>query len=49
MKYTTIYTGGIWGEKTGKKKDWQQLLAQMPIFKKNKIFVSVCLYGGDLL
>ena len=31
----------IWGEKAEKKKkpksqDWQQLLAQVPIFKKNK-------------
>ena len=31
-----LCTGGIWGEKAEKeKKDWQQLLAQVPIFKKN--------------
>ena len=39
---TKIYNyvlGGIWGEKEEeeKKEDWQQLLAQVPIFKK-KIF-----------
>ena len=29
--------GGIWGEnKAEKKKDWQQLLAQVPILKKKK-------------
>ena len=35
---TKIYNyvlGGIWGEKAEKKEeDWQQLLAQVPIFKK---------------
>ena len=32
-----LYTGGIGGEKAGgKKEDWQQLLAQVPIFKKKK-------------
>ena len=29
-------TGGIWGEKAGKKKDCQQLFAQVPIFKKKE-------------
>ena len=31
-----LCAGGIWGEKAERKKkeDWQQLLAQMPIFKK---------------
>ena len=24
--------GGIWGEKAERKKNWQQLLAQVPIF-----------------
>ena len=37
---TQIYNrvrGQVWGDKAGKKKkDWQQLLAQVPIFKKNK-------------
>ena len=38
---TKIYNcvqGGIWGEKAEKEKeeDWQQLLAQVPIFKKKK-------------
>ena len=30
-----LCTVGIWRDKTGKKKkeDWQQLLAQVPIFK----------------
>ena len=31
-KYTTLY----WGESRGKKEDWQQLLAQVPIFKKTQ-------------
>ena len=31
--------GGFGEEKAGEKKDWQQLLAQMPILKtKNQIF-----------
>ena len=37
---TKIYNyvpGGIWGDKAEKKKkDWPQLLAQVPIFKKKK-------------
>ena len=39
---TKIYNyvpGGIWGgkaEKKKKRKDWPQLLAQAPIFKKKK-------------
>ena len=34
------YILGRWGEKQGgKKKDWQQLLAQVPIFKKTKRIV----------
>ena len=38
-----LCTGGIWGEKAGKKmkEDWQQLLAQVPIFEK-KIKLSFC-------
>ena len=32
-KNIQLCTGGIWG---GKKEDWQQLLAQVPIFKKKK-------------
>ena len=32
-----LCTGGIWGEKAErKKKDWQHLLAQVPISKKRK-------------
>ena len=31
-----LRTRGIWGEKAEEKKDWQQLLAQVPILKKNK-------------
>ena len=35
--YTTMYWGGGGvGEKKQKKNDWQQLLAQAPILKKNK-------------
>ena len=33
LKYATMYWGD---EKQEKKKDWQQLLAQVPIFKKKK-------------
>ena len=39
LKYTTLYWG-IWGGKNKiagekqKKEDWQQLLAQVPIFEK---------------
>ena len=29
-----LCTGGVWGDEAEKKKDWQQLLAQVPIFKK---------------
>ena len=29
-----LCTGGLWGEE--EKKDWQQLLAQVPIFKKKE-------------
>ncbi|GAA9202137.1 hypothetical protein BTM366_14960 [Helicobacter pylori] len=35
-KNIQLCTVGIWGEKAGKKKDWQELLAQVPIFKKKK-------------
>ena len=33
-----LCTGEVWGEEAEKKKeeDWQQLLAQVPIFKKQK-------------
>ena len=38
LEYTTC-TGGLWGkeEKKKKKEDWQQMLAQAPIFKKKKL------------
>ena len=41
LRYATMY-GGVWGDKAEKKrqkerKDWQQLLAQVPIFKKKRI------------
>ena len=39
-----MYSGGLGGEKAERKKkeDWQQLLAQVPIFKeKNKILWEV--------
>ena len=32
-----LFTGGDLGRKMRKKKDWQQLLAQVPIFKKRKM------------
>ena len=31
-----LCTRGAWGDKAEKKKDWQQLLAQVPIFGKKK-------------
>ena len=36
-EYTTMY-GGLWGDKEEEKekKDWQQMLAQVPILKKKK-------------
>ena len=37
---TEIYNyvlGGCGEKKAEKKKDWQQLLAQVPIFKKRKV------------
>ena len=35
---TTIYNYvlGVFGEKKKKKKDWQQMLAQVPIFREKK-------------
>ena len=39
LRYTAVYevAGVVWGDKAEKKKkDWQQLLAQVPIFKKKK-------------
>uniref|UniRef100_A0A8C4MMP7 Dynein axonemal heavy chain 9 n=1 Tax=Equus asinus asinus TaxID=83772 RepID=A0A8C4MMP7_EQUAS len=37
LEYTTMYSG-LWGEGLkNKKEDWQQLLAQVPIFKKKLI------------
>ena len=34
-KNTQLCTGGLWGaEEEEKKEDWQQMLAQVPIFKK---------------
>ena len=41
-KYIQLNTGGIWGEKEGKKKDWQQLLPQVPIFKQKKSITLQC-------
>ena len=35
-KYTTMYWGDLGGG-VQRKEDWQQLLAQVPIFKKKKI------------
>ena len=29
-----LCTGGLWGEGGGEEEDWQQMLAQVPIFKK---------------
>ena len=47
-KSIQLYTGGIWGEKSrGKKKDWQQLLAQVPIFKKTKKKPSKLFWFSD--
>ena len=40
---TKIYNyvqGGFGETKQEKKKDWQQLLAQVPIFKKKKIMLE---------
>ena len=45
LEYTTMYWG-VFGEKKGKKKeDWQQMLAQVPIFKKKKKLGSKNLKG----
>ena len=37
LENTAMYWG-VWGEEEerGKKEDWQQMLAQVPIFKKTK-------------
>ena len=34
LDYTTMYQGDLGRKSRGKKTDWQQLLAQVPIFKK---------------
>ena len=46
---TQLCTGGIWGGKAekNKKEDWQQLLAQVPIFKKKKEKESKDAAGWD--
>ena len=34
-----LYNGGLWGgeeEEKEKKEDWQQMLAQVPIFREKK-------------
>ena len=36
LEYTTMYWGAL-GRKRWRKKDWQQMLAQVPIFKKMTI------------
>ena len=45
-KNIQLCTGGLAGEKAGgeKKEDWQQLLAQVPIFKKKKKNIVNILY-----
>ena len=35
LEYTTMYWGAL-VRRRKKKKDWQQMLAQVPIFKKQK-------------
>ena len=34
------YTLGVFREKKKKKEDWQQMLAQVPIFKKKKTYLD---------
>ena len=42
LRYTTVYKGVLGRWKQKKKKDWQQLLAQVPILKKiQKIFKKI--------
>ena len=36
LGHTTVYGGGLWEIEQKKKKDWQRLLAQVPIFQKKK-------------
>ena len=35
------YVLGDFGEKKKKKEDWQQTIAQVPIFKKNNNFLKI--------
>ena len=37
--YNYVRGGAVWGEKE-KNEDWQQMLAQVTIFKKNKRSIS---------
>ena len=42
--YNYVWRGGGWGDKAEQKKgktDWQQLLAQVPIFKKKNIYTYI--------
>lgn len=36
VECTTMYWGDVWRKGRRKKEDWEQLLAQVPILKKNK-------------
>ena len=41
-----LCSGGLWGEEEEEEKeDWQQMLAQVPIFKKNKMKFKKNIYG----
>ena len=49
LRYTTVY-GGVCGDKAEKekKKDWQQLLAQVPILEKKGRLATVVSQGANL-
>ena len=42
LEYAAIYCGALGRRRRKKKEDWQQMLAQLPIFKKKiSIFVYI--------
>ena len=49
LKNLQLCTRGIWGEKAEKKKNWQQLLAQVPIFKKKEKRLATDVSSGAKL
>ena len=41
LEYTTVYWRALGRRRRRRKEDWQQMLAQVPIFKKEKISENV--------